>query len=115
MTRHDDAVYLRHMLEHAREAITLLGDLSTAQLREARVLQLALLHLVEIVGETATRVSRPTRDTLPNIPWRGMVNMRNKIIHGYDTVKVEVLWDTIVNDLPPLVKLIEESLESEKE
>ena len=103
MTRHSDAIYLDHMLTHAREALAILGERSREELAESRVLQLALLHLVEIVGEAASKVSPTTQSSLDQLPWRGMISMRNRIIHGYDTVNVAVLWDTLEHDLPELV------------
>jgi uncharacterized protein with HEPN domain len=110
MSRHRDEVYLRHMLDHAREALDIRGQQSKEELKNSRVHQLALLHLVEIVGEAATKVSLETQSELNMLPWRGMVGMRNRIIHGYDTVNVAVLWDTIESDLPELVAMLEDCL-----
>lgn len=110
MTRHRDDVYLHHMLSHAQEALSTLGNTTKQDLAEARVLQLALLHLVEIIGEAASRVSPEKRVTLNTIPWRGMIGMRNRIIHGYDTVSVSLLWDTISDDLPPLIAALHADL-----
>jgi uncharacterized protein with HEPN domain len=107
MTQHNDNVYLEHILAHAREAIVILGERTREDLAESRVLQLALLHLVEIVGEAAAKVSPATRSRFSQIPWRGMVGMRNRIIHGYDTVNIDVLWDTLKHDLPELVVKLE--------
>ncbi len=83
------------MLAYAREALDILGERTREELTESRVLQLALLHLIEIVGEAASKVSPATRSKLSQLPWRGMVGMRNRIIHGYDTVNIAVLWDTL--------------------
>ena len=113
MTRHNDLVYLRHMRDHAREAISILGTMPRDQLSESRVLQLALLHLVEIVGEAATRVSPETRAKLAVLPWRDIVGMRNRITHGYDTMKITMLWDTVTEDLPVLANAVDQFLQSE--
>ncbi len=110
MTQHRDDVYLRHMLAYAREALEIHGGRSAEVLAESRVLQLALLHLVEIIGEAASKVSPETRARLSRLPWRGMIGMRNRIIHGYDTVNVAVLWDTLQHDLPDLVAKLEACL-----
>ena len=107
MTQHSDDVYIEHMLAHAREALDILGKRTREDLAGSRVLQLALLHLVEIVGEAASKVSPATRSKLNALPWRGMVGMRNRIIHGYDTVNIAVLWDTLEHDLPELVAKLE--------
>ena len=111
MTRHNDLVYLRHMRDHAREAISILGTTPRDRLSESRVLQLALLHLVEIAGEAAPRVSPETRAKLGALPWSDIVGMRNRIIHGYDTVKITMLWDTVTEDLPVLVDALDQFLQ----
>lgn len=103
MTRRDDTVRLRHMLDHAREAVALVEGRSRSELDDNRMLQLALVRLVEIVGEAAARVSGPTKGRYPSIPWHEIVGMRNRVIHGYDAVDLDVLWDTVTVDLPPLV------------
>ena len=110
MMQHDPNVYLRHMLDYAREAVQLLDTKTSDELAESRVLQLALFHLVEIVGEAASRVNAETRTALPHIPWRGVIGMRNRIVHGYDVADLKVLWDTITMDLPPLITELEAAL-----
>ena len=110
MTQHSDEVYLRHMLGYSREALQIYAQHAGEDLSDSRVLQLALLHLVEIVGEAASKVSTSTRSQLSHLPWRGMIGMRNRIIHGYDTVNVSVLRDTLENDLPNLINMLEKCL-----
>jgi len=72
------------------------------------MLQLALVRLIEIVGEAAARVSESVKDQLPSIPWREIVGMRNRVIHGYDAIDLDVLWDTITVDLSLLIDQLEE-------
>ena len=74
--------------------------------------QLALTHLVEILGEAAARVSMPARDKHPQIPWADIVGMRNRLIHRYDVVDLNLLWDTVETDLPPLIAALEGILEN---
>ena len=71
-------------------------------------MQLALTRLVEIVGEAANRVSQTTRGNHPEIPWRKIVGMRNRLIHGYDITDTDILWDTITDDPTPLVAELNE-------
>lgn len=103
MTQHDDVIRLRHMLDHAREAIALTQGRRREDLQADRVLQLALVRLVEIVGEAAGRVSEQGRQRYSSLPWPQVRGMRNRLIHGYDRVDLDVLWDTITDDLPVLV------------
>jgi uncharacterized protein with HEPN domain len=112
MSRHDDRVTLRQMLDHAEEAVALAGDRTRTALAADRMLFLALLKLVEIVGEAASRVSEPILAAHPEIPWREMVGTRNRLIHGYDAVDADILWDIVVPDFPLLVKQINDALEN---
>jgi len=62
---------------------------------------------LEIIGEAAGRVSGATTTKFPNLPWKKMVSMRNIMIHEYEDVDLDIVWDTVQNDLPPLISLLE--------
>ena len=83
------------MLDYSREAIALAERRSRSDLDADRMLQLSLVRLVEIVGEAATRVSPEARERLPHIPWPQIAGMRNRLIHGYDFVDYDILWQTV--------------------
>jgi len=74
---------------------------------------LALTRLVEIIGEAAARVSAQTREQYPDIPWIEMIGLRNRLIHGYDAVDLDILWDILKEDLPPLIQRLRVLLENE--
>lgn len=103
MTRHDDRVGLRHMLDHAVEAVSMAEGRTPDDLDHDRQFSLAVLKLVEIIGEAANRVSLATQVAHPDIPWSRIVATRNRLIHGYDRVDHVVLWDIVTLDLPPLI------------
>lgn len=107
MTRHEDLARLRHMLEHAREAVSMVAGKERADLQTERMLELALVRLIEIIGEAAARVSLEGQLECSSIPWRQVVGMRNRLVHGYDKVDLDVLWDTVEDDLPPLIAELE--------
>ncbi len=107
MTQHNDMIRLRHMLDHAKEAVDLIAGKAKTELQHNRVLELALIRLVEIVGEASAKVSSETQAKYPSIPWPQVIGMRNRLIHGYDSVDLDILWDTIEVDLPPLIAEIE--------
>ena len=111
MSEHDDRVSLTDMLSHAREAADLLGDASRQKLERDRVLQLALTRLVEIVGEAANRVSQEAQQNYPQMPWPQIIGMRNRLVHGYDVIDYDLLWDTVTNDLPPLIEALRQIAE----
>ena len=110
MTQHDPTVRMRHMLDHAKEAVDLLAGKEKADLSRDRILELALVRLVEIVGEAASRLLIEDQSRYPSIPWRDIVGMRNRLVHGYDAIDLDVLWDTVQIDLPQLIGELERIL-----
>jgi uncharacterized protein with HEPN domain len=110
MTLHKDMIRLQYMVDHAKEAVALIASKDKAELQHDRVLELALIRLVEIVGEASAKVSSTTQKKYPSIPWHPIIGMRNRLIHGYDSVDFDVLWDTIEVDLPPLIAALEKIL-----
>ena len=111
----DDRLRLLHMLEHAREAVKLTDGKTRADLAGDRLLDLALVRLVEIVGEAASRVSEETQARHPRIPWREVTAMRHRLAHGYDAVDLDILWDTIREDLPPLIAQLQAAVNVPRE
>ncbi len=107
MLSEKDSVRLRHMLDYSREAVQLVTGRTRADLDTDRLLELALVRLIELVGEAAARISPLTRDQYPQIPWSLIVSMRNRLIHGYDSIDHDVLWDTLTDDLPTLIADLE--------
>ena len=110
MKRPSDVYRLEHMLEHAREAVAMAAGRGRADLRTDRGLELSLVRLVEVIGEAASQVSEETRVRHPHIVWRAMVGMRHRLIHGYDYIDLDLLWDTVTLDLPVLVRQLEDLL-----
>jgi|SRR5579872_3272233 len=107
---HSDVVRLQHMLDAAREAITFGAGGSPDDLARDRVLTLALVKCIEIIGEAASQVSTETRTGTPQIPWANIIGMRNRLIHAYFDVDVNRVSDTLAHDLPPLIALLENTL-----
>lgn len=110
MSRHDDTVYLRHMLDHAGTAVDLAQGKQRADLDADPALRYALLHLICILGEAANRVSPAGRSKHPYVLWRDMISMRNMLIHGYDVVDLDMLWKTITTDLPAVIRSLRDAL-----
>ena len=72
-----------------------------------RMLVLSLVKDVEIIGEAAYRTSEAARRDLPLIPWADVIAMRHRLVHAYFDINLDVLWQTLVEDLPELISLIE--------
>lgn len=113
MSRRDDEVRLLHMLDHALEAVEMCRGRTRQDLDSDRMLNLAMVRLIEVVGEAANRVSKSKQELHPEIAWREIISMRNRIIHGYDTVDFEILWAVIQDDLPTLVEQLRNALGQE--
>ena len=110
MPRHNPQVRLQHMLEYAREAVGLMRDKRRADLDTDRALVLATLRCLEIVGEAASHIPESMRQEHPQSPWPQIIGTRNRLVHGYDLVDYDIIWSTVVEDLPPLIAELEKIL-----
>lgn len=110
----DDLVRIKHMLDAAREAQSFAEGRSRQELTGDRQLTLSLVKCVEIVGEAASRVSEDAKTELPSLPWLDIIGMRNRLIHAYYDVNLDILWDTVTSELPGLVAELEEAVEREE-
>jgi uncharacterized protein with HEPN domain len=98
------------MRDHALEAVELARGRSRAALDDDRLLNLALVRLLEVVGEAARRVPVTEQSRHPEIPWTEVIGLRNRLIHGYDQVDFDILWEVVTRDLTPLVDRLERIL-----
>lgn len=103
----NDSVRIRHILDAAREAISFSDNRSRTDLDTDRKLNLSLVRLLEIIGEAARGISEEFRQNHPDLQWKKMVGMRDRLIHGYFDVNLDVVWETITEDLPCLVAQLE--------
>ena len=101
--RKDDVVRLRHMLDAATEATSFAANKTRSSLDTDRKLVLSLVKSIEIIGEAAANVTTECREKLPHIPWRDIISMRNRLIHAYFDINLDILWKTVIEDLPPLL------------
>jgi uncharacterized protein with HEPN domain len=108
-----DDTYLVDILECARIALDYVSGKSWDQFEEDLQCQDAGLRRIEIIGEAARHISPQTRKRHPQIPWREMTTLRNLVIHQYDVVDVNQVWDTVQNKLPSLVEEISRIVPSE--
>lgn len=106
----DDRVRLRHMLDAAREAVGFASGRTRSDLDRDRLLALGLLKCIEIIGEAAARISPDTQRRYPAIPWSDVVGMRNRLVHVYFDIDLGLVWDTVEQDLPPLISELEKML-----
>ncbi len=105
-----DEIRLRHMLDAAQEALSFSEGRSRSELDENRMLVLSLVKEVEIIGEAAFRTSEATQTQFPEIPWADMIGMRHRLVHAYFDINLDVLWRTLVEDIPFLIPAIKSAL-----
>ena len=110
----DDLIRLRHMLDAAKEAVFFTQNRTRNTLEKDRILTLSLVKIVEILGEAASQVGNECRKELPQIPWSNIIGMRNRLIHAYFDINRDVVWNTITQDIPPLISLLENIIKSEE-
>ena len=111
MSHEDNRSRLRHMLDYAQEAVEMVGGVKREALDQDRKLNLSLVRLLEVVGEAAGRIPENFRAEHPKVPWRDIADLRNRLIHGYDSVNFDVLWQIVRKDLPPLIENLKHILE----
>lgn len=102
-----DEAYLLDMLIAARDAVSFVQGLSAEQFGASRIHQQAVAKALETIGESAARISEPTRTAHPEIPWREIIGMRHRLVHDYFEVDRDKVWDTVQNDLPSLIAALE--------
>jgi len=108
MRPRDDTVLLRDMLDYARRASDAVVGKTRADLDNDDVLAAALERFVEVIGEAAGRLTNETRDASPQVPWKEIVALRNRLVHGYFAVDRDILWTIVEDDIPKLIDALEE-------
>ena len=103
----EDDVLLRDMLDHARRAVDAVAHRRREDLDVDPILAAALERFIEVTGEAASKVTESTRRELPQVPWREIIGMRNRLVHGYAAVDHDIVWDVVAVDLPDLVANLE--------
>ncbi len=106
----DDRWRVRHMIEAAEQALAFTRGRQREDLDADAMLRLALTRAMEIVGEAAAQVSDEGRTGLPDIPWPQVIGMRNRLVHAYFDINLNILWDTVHLALPPLLEKLETAM-----
>ena len=113
MRRDED--WLLDMLLAARESMKLAAPLTFPKFKDDRLHQLAILKSVEIIGEAASKISEETKAKHPDIPWTEIIGMRIRLVHVYFSIQLDVLWQTVQEDLPKLIAQLEPLVPPETE
>jgi uncharacterized protein with HEPN domain len=97
---------LRDMLENAQRAIQFTKGMDYKSFAKDDKTVYAVIRAVEIIGEAAANIPEEVRAKYPDVPWREVKGMRNKIVHHYFGINMEVVWQTIQEDLPILIEAL---------
>ena len=103
------------MHDAAQEALSFIEDTDKQGLKNNRLLALSLVKCIEIIGEAASNISKAYQQEHSEIPWQIIIATRNRLIHGYFDIDYERVWDTVKENLPPLIKTLEPLLPSKDE
>jgi len=109
-----DLIRLQHMRDAAYDAIGFVNGRDRKDLDSDRLLAYGLVKAIEVIGEAANQVSKESQGRFPEIPWRGIIAMRHRTVHGYidvdHDVDHDVVWVTVTERLPELVVAIDTAI-----
>lgn len=113
MPSKEDRNRLVHMLEAAREASEYAQGKPQEDFRKDRLVTHAIVRCLEILGEAAANLSDDFRRDNPQFPWGDIIGMRNRLIHAYFDINLTIVWQTVTDELPPLILELETLLETQ--
>jgi uncharacterized protein with HEPN domain len=111
----DNLTRLGHMRDAAREAIEFVSGRTRIDLENNRMLLLAVVKDLEIIGEAARNVTVDCRDRHPQLPWIDIISMRNRLTHAYFGIDLNIVWDTVIKDLPVLMSELDRIIQQESQ
>jgi len=114
MKKPDDKARLKHMLDEALDARKFLGKATFEELQRDRKLGHAIVRSLEIIGEAAANVTKTTQAKYPEIEWTVIIGMRNRLIHAYFDINYHIVWQTVKENLPPLIEQLQSILKNKE-
>jgi uncharacterized protein with HEPN domain len=101
--RADDRVRVLHMIEACESVQRFIQGRRRLDFESDQMLLFAVVRAIEVLGEAAGKVSEDTRSACPEIPWPEITNMRNRLIHGYFDIDIDIVWNTASIEIPALL------------
>ncbi len=109
--KRDVLVYLEDMYSHGEKALALVQGMTFEDFKKDWKTQFALIRALEVMGEAARYVPESFRQQHPEIPWRGIVGLRNVLIHRYFHLNLEAIWQTVHGMLPDVLQQLQNLLQ----
>ena len=103
MTKRDDRALIQDMLDFAQEAVDFCRGQTLASFSSDRMRHLAVVRLIQLIGEASVRLSDAARQSRPAVPWRELRAMRNILVHQYEGIDDAIVWKTATERLPELI------------
>ena len=104
----NDTVFLQHILEAINQIEVYTSNVSYEQFLQERLLQDGVVRQLEIIGEASRNLSTDFRDQHPEISWRQIIGLRNRVVHAYFELNLTIIWEVVENDLPVLKQGLEQ-------
>jgi uncharacterized protein with HEPN domain len=103
----DDSVYVKHILDSIAKIEEYTEGLDFDKFCESNIAQSGVIRELEVIGEASKNLSSEFINSLPDVPWRDIGDMRNKLIHEYFNIDLEAVWKTAIEDLPKVKSVLE--------
>jgi uncharacterized protein with HEPN domain len=114
MTLIDDLTRLKHMRDAAVDALSFTSGKTKEILENDKILSFAVVKVLEIIGEAASKISPECQAKYCDIPWGSMIGMRNRLVHAYYGINFDIVWKTITEDLEPLLNNLSNAITKEE-
>jgi len=113
MREKNDKAFVEHILDSINAIEEFSKDITKNQLRANRLRQSAIVREIEIIGEAAKNISAGLKNKHAEVEWKNIIGTRDKMIHHYFGVDLNIVWDIVRNDIPRLKRQIQNILEAE--
>ena len=100
----DDITRVKHILDSSKDILVFINNKERQDLDKDRMLVLSLVKSIEIIGEAANKISDELKSKHSSIPWEDIIGMRNRLIHTYFDIDYDIVWQTVKDEIPKLIK-----------